>query len=146
MLSRTAVAVIKTKTKDPLQQCHTVLHSLAYLPMHRPAKVPSATFALTNSSFTLALSTALSTPPSPPTSVFVSSTWMPREQKRSPIRLWFSSLGCWEGLICSHGMLSPLRVGLGPFSRFIEECDGAVAWFWGLLVDMLRLGLWLHEA
>ena len=32
MLSRTAVAAIKTKTKDPLQQCHTVLHSLTYLP------------------------------------------------------------------------------------------------------------------
>ena len=32
MLSSTAAAAIKTKTKDPLQQCHTVLHSLAYLP------------------------------------------------------------------------------------------------------------------
>ena len=32
MLSSTAVATIKTKTKDPLQQCHTVLHSFAYLP------------------------------------------------------------------------------------------------------------------
>nr|POE98925.1 c-terminal binding protein an [Quercus suber] len=34
MLSSTAAAAIKTKTKtkDPLQECHTVLHSLAYLP------------------------------------------------------------------------------------------------------------------
>ena len=32
MLSSTTAVAIKTKTKDPLQQCHTVLHSLTYLP------------------------------------------------------------------------------------------------------------------
>ena len=32
MLSSTTATAIKTKTKDPLQQCHTVLHSLTYLP------------------------------------------------------------------------------------------------------------------
>ena len=41
MLSRTAVAVIKTKTKDPLQQCHTVLHSLAYLPCTARRRCPA---------------------------------------------------------------------------------------------------------
>ena len=51
-----------------------------------------------------------------------------------------------KGLIYSRGMLSPPQVGLGPFSRFVEECDNVVAWFWGLLVDLLRLGLWLREA